>query len=230
MVTTKAIQEDIERLRRFATEVVKDAEADQDNQEILEDHQAHVDFLEKEVAFNEQLEEALQYMQEVNSKLDEGRRLAQEKDLLTAQEILEGMWAWKSDTYMAKLCEGAWNVMDKIPVDRFARAIRLLDDECFELKSFIYEQLTTVWKFLVYWDSPGLQSLTIRDKNDEWATDMPTAIICWKAFKKLDDTVKTFWDEFDDCILKPRTNIYKRPILSIKVQGVGLPNDYYIMY
>ena len=48
MTNARAVQQDIERLRRLATEIVREAEADEERLAHLEDRKAHLELLEKE--------------------------------------------------------------------------------------------------------------------------------------------------------------------------------------
>ena len=96
-------------------------------------------------------------------------------------------------------------MIDNIPVERTTRAIRLLDDRCFELRTFIHLQLTGVWQNLVHWDEVDKKSLTIRATIEGEHTNMDDAIISWRAFRELDTVAKQLWQDLDDNILKPRT-------------------------
>jgi centromere/kinetochore protein ZW10 len=108
-------------------------------------------------------------------------------------------------------------MMDKIPVERTTRAIRLLDDRCFELRSFIRDQLTGVWRSLVHWEKGDKNSLTISATIEGEQTNLDEAIISWKAFRELDTIANQLWQDLDDLILKPRTDIKKRSLSSISI-------------
>lgn len=86
----KSIQDDIEKSRRLASSIVRQAEADEQRLELLEEKEAYEGFLEKEVAFNVHLGEALRSIQEVNDKLDKAEGLAGEKRIIEAMAALEG--------------------------------------------------------------------------------------------------------------------------------------------
>jgi centromere/kinetochore protein ZW10 len=93
MVNARAVHEDIERLRRLATEIVREAEADEERLELLRDREAHAQFLERESLFNKRLSEALQSVRQVNEALDHAERVAGEKNILEALRLLAGaMW------------------------------------------------------------------------------------------------------------------------------------------
>lgn len=46
----------------------------------------------------------------------------------------------------------SWTAIAEIPLDKSIRAIRTLDGRCFDLRRSIHEQITEVWKSLVYVD------------------------------------------------------------------------------
>ena len=47
------------------------------------------------------------------------------------------------------------------------------------------------------------------------------AVIGLKAFKELDDAARKLWEDIDDVILKPRTNLQSGSIPTIQIQGVS---------
>lgn len=125
-------------------------------------------------------------------------------------------------SYIANLSLEAWEMMDKIPVERTTRVIRLLDDRCFELRSFIHEQLTGVWKNLVHWDRGDKTCLALSATIEGEPTNMDEAIISWRAFRELDAIATQLWQDLDDYILKPRTDIQRRSLSSIQILKASL--------
>jgi centromere/kinetochore protein ZW10 len=67
IANAKALQADIEKSRKLSSEIVRQAEALETHP--IEEHEAHVEFLQKEVRFNAQLGEALQSIKEVDTQL-----------------------------------------------------------------------------------------------------------------------------------------------------------------
>lgn len=90
MTNARAVQQDIERLRRLATEIVREAEADKERLEHLEDRKAHLELLEKEALFNRRLGEALQCIYQVNDAVYRVEHVAEEKNILEALRLLAG--------------------------------------------------------------------------------------------------------------------------------------------
>lgn len=52
-------------------------------------------------------------------------------------------------------------------------------------------------------------------------TDIDQAVIGLKAYKELDQAAKKLWEELDNVILKPRTNLLVGSIPGIQVEGVS---------
>lgn len=90
ITNARAVHEDIERLRRLATEIVREAEADEERLGLLEDRKVHLELLEKERLFNQRLSEALQCISQVNDAVDKAERVAGEKNILEALKLLAG--------------------------------------------------------------------------------------------------------------------------------------------
>lgn len=94
MNNARAVQQDIERLRRLATEIVREAEDDDERLEHPEDRQIHLEFLENERLFNKRLGEALHFIYQVTDAVDTAERVAGEKNILAALRLLEGAAQW----------------------------------------------------------------------------------------------------------------------------------------
>jgi len=90
IVHAKAIQNDIETSKRLASSIVRQAEADEEREEGLQEQEAYVDFLTKEVSFNDQLLTALNGIQGVNESLQQAEELAIQKKIIDALHALEG--------------------------------------------------------------------------------------------------------------------------------------------
>jgi len=86
----KSIQDDIDRSRRLASSIVRQAEADDETEESLQENEKYVDFLTKEVSFNSQLLCALKGIQGVKEILRQAEDLAEEQKIVEALFKLEG--------------------------------------------------------------------------------------------------------------------------------------------
>ncbi|EKD13112.1 centromere kinetochore protein [Drepanopeziza brunnea f. sp. 'multigermtubi' MB_m1] len=201
----KSIQDDIERSRRLASSIVRQAEADEEKIEVLQEKENYIDFLSKELSFNDQLLAALRSLQAVNESLNKAEQLASEK------RIIDGL----------HMLEDAWKRLGDIPLEKSTRAMRLLDSRSFELRMQIHEQFATIWKELIN-VKPDHAVITINRVLPGTAMDIDQAIIGLKAYKELDQAAKKFWEDLDDVILKPRTNLSAGSIPSIQVTGNSL--------
>lgn len=90
MANARAVHEDLERLRRLATDIVREAEADEDRLELLQDREAHMQLLGREALFNKRLSEALLCIHQVNDALDQTEEVAGKKNILKALRLLAG--------------------------------------------------------------------------------------------------------------------------------------------
>ena len=117
-------------------------------------------------------------------------------------------------------------MLDTIPVTR-TRAVRLLDDRCFGLKRFIHEQLTGVWENLVHWDRGDKKSLTINTAIEGEHTSLEEAVTSWRSFQELEGITNQLWHDLDDFVIKPRTDIQNRRLLSISILKVKHLSRYY---
>jgi protein transport protein DSL1/ZW10 len=86
----KSIQDDIDRSRKLASSIVRQAEADDETEESLQEKENYVEFLTKEVVFNGQLLSALEGIHGVNGILQQAEDLAEEHKIVEALFRLEG--------------------------------------------------------------------------------------------------------------------------------------------
>ncbi|KAE9366406.1 centromere/kinetochore protein-like protein zw10 [Stipitochalara longipes BDJ] len=186
----KSIQDDIDRSRRLASSIVRQAEADDETEESLQEKEKYVDFLTKEVSFNGQLLLALKGIQGVKEVLRQAEDLAEE------QKIVEALF---------KL-EAAWKAISDLPLEKTVRAVRILDAKCFDQRRNIHEQFTKVWNGLVNVDF-NQNIITINKDLPDQGTNLEQAIIGLKAFKELDKAAEKLWIDLDKTILRPRTNL-----------------------
>jgi centromere/kinetochore protein ZW10 len=87
----KTIQNDIDKSRKLANAVVREAEADEERLEGLKDKENTVEFLTKEVAFSASLRDGLKAIQVTRDRLRDVEKLATERKIHEALITLEGM-------------------------------------------------------------------------------------------------------------------------------------------
>lgn len=113
--------------------------------------------------------------------------------------------------------------------------MRLLDSRCFELRLLIHEQFTAIWTALIDVDRAG-SAITIHPAisgkkhchpllvhylmGPGEITDLDQAVIGLMAYKELDEAAQRLWEDLDEVILKPRTNLQSGTLPSIQVKGV----------
>jgi hypothetical protein len=71
---------------------VREAEAEEERAAAVEDAEAHVAFLTKELEFYDYLSQALQELHNINSQLDQAEMLASESKIMEAMKILAGIF------------------------------------------------------------------------------------------------------------------------------------------
>lgn len=207
MAQAQALQADIEKSRKLAGEIVKQAEADEERIHALEDHEAHLAFLEKEKLFNTQLYEALQSIKHVHQLLDETERLASERHILEALQTLAE----------------SWQALSAIPASKSTRVVRLLESRALELQTSIHEQFLHIWRALVHFDSDH-GSLVINQTIEGEFMNLDQAIIVLQSYKEVPKAAKEFWQDFDHIILKPRAEL-SSPLFKLKLQDDSIRVD-----
>jgi centromere/kinetochore protein ZW10 len=130
---------------------VRQAEADEEKIEILQEKENYIDFLSKELSFNDQLLAALRSLQAVHESLNKAEQLASEKRIIDGLHMLEGGF-WESSRIQSHMLIwiDAWKRLGDIPLEKSTRAMRLLDSRSFELRMQIHEQFATIWKELIH--------------------------------------------------------------------------------
>jgi centromere/kinetochore protein ZW10 len=189
----------------------------------LQEKESYVEFLTKEVSFNDQLLSALKGIQGVNERLQQAEELANQQNIIDALIKLEGskipgLWLHFADF------SDAWTAITDIPLEKSTRAMRLLDTKCFDLRRLIHDQFTRVWNALIRVDFDQ-STITINAQlKDGQRTTLDQAIIGLKAYKELEKAANQLWLDLDDAILKPRTNLGldRRfgPLPAIQIEGV----------
>lgn len=89
----KTLQEDILRSKRLADDIVRQSEAPQVSGKAIKDAEEHIQFLEKEVLYTQQLHEVLRGIQHVNELLGEVEQAMNERRIIDSLRWLESMSA-----------------------------------------------------------------------------------------------------------------------------------------
>jgi centromere/kinetochore protein ZW10 len=109
ITNAKSLQDNVEKSRKLANSIIREAEADEERLERVQENENYVDFLAKETAFNDQLLEALRSIQRAHDSLDKAEELASERKILEALRLLEG-WAHDISDYVIAVAYN-WQIL-----------------------------------------------------------------------------------------------------------------------
>jgi centromere/kinetochore protein ZW10 len=87
----KALQDDIDRSRKLASEIVREADAGNIKTQAAREAAERVEFLTKEALYNEQVRHKLRKLKAIRDLLDEAEELAVERKIMPALYALESM-------------------------------------------------------------------------------------------------------------------------------------------
>ncbi|UQC82227.1 is centromere binding protein at prophase [Colletotrichum lupini] len=196
----KTLQEDILRSKRLADDIVRQSEAPQVSGKAIQDAKDHIQFLEKEVLYTNQLHDALRGIQHVNELLGEVEQAMNERRIIDSLRWLEK----------------SWTELDAVPVNKKAcRIMRLLDVRAFELKSHVHDVFDHVWASLVHTNLEA-GSLAIYNKLDDEQMTLSEAIIGLQAYKEVEDRMSKLWHDVDKAIVFPRMDTQASSLPSIR--------------
>lgn len=197
-----ALQDDIQKSRRFASAILRQADEPIISGEAIIEAEDKVSFLQAELAYNTRVREALAAIKEVNGVLDQADQACSERRILDALRLLEKAWA----------------KLDVLPVGKGVRVARLLDTRAFELKGTVHEVFEHVWKALVHVDVEQRTVLVNQTKEGE-AMGLPDAVIGLKSYKEVDQRMSHFWHEVDQAVVEPRLDFENSTLPSIVIDG-----------
>ncbi|KAJ3578154.1 hypothetical protein NPX13_g2408 [Xylaria arbuscula] len=123
VANAKSLEDDINRTRNWANEIVRRSEAPDVSGKTIREAENKVDFLGQESAYNNQLYNSLTRIKRVGQLLDEVELARDERRILQALHLLEQSWV----------------ALDKISISKSCRVMKLLDIRAFELKSSVHD-------------------------------------------------------------------------------------------
>ncbi|KAI0401342.1 hypothetical protein F4802DRAFT_434327 [Xylaria palmicola] len=201
VANAKSLEEDINRTRSWANEIARRSEAPDVSGKTIHDAQDKVAFLQHEIAYNNQLYDALASIKRVGRLLDEVELARDERRILQSLHLLEESWA----------------ALDSIPISKTCRAIKLLDIRAFELKSAVHDVFDHIWSTLVQIDVPNSQVAIFTSREDEQMS-LADAVIGLKAYKEVDKRMTMLWHGLDQALLRPRTSLEREDVPSIRLE------------
>ncbi|KAI1425830.1 hypothetical protein F5Y12DRAFT_795025 [Xylaria sp. FL1777] len=205
VANAKSLEDDINRTRHWANEIVRRSEAPDVSGKTMREVADKVDFLGQESAYNNQLYNALTSIKRVGQLLDEVELARDERRILQSLRLLEE----------------SWTALDGISVSKSCRVMKLLDIRAFELKSTIHDVFDHVWSSLVRVDA-SISQVAIFDSREDEQMSLADAVIGLKAYKEVDNRMAALWKALDQALISPRTILEGGDVPTIRVENLTL--------
>ncbi|KAI0381907.1 Centromere/kinetochore Zw10-domain-containing protein [Hypomontagnella monticulosa] len=201
ITNAKSLENDINRSRSWANDIVRRSQAPDVSGKTIQEAEAKVEFLEREVEYNQQVHHALRSIKHVNELLDQVEQAREERRILDSLHLLEK----------------SWTALDAIPISKSCRVMKLLDLRAFELKSAVHDVFDHVWNSLVRVDKENGRTAVFQSREDE-QMNLADAVVGLKAYKELDQRMSLFWHGIDEAIISPRTKTENPEIPGIQIE------------
>ncbi|KAJ2994452.1 hypothetical protein NUW58_g1553 [Xylaria curta] len=205
VANAKSLEDDINRTRNWANEIVRRSEAPDVSGKTIQEAEGKVHFLRQEAIYNDQLYSALTSIKHVSRLLDEVELARDERRILQSLHLLEE----------------SWTALDSIPVSRSCRVMKLLDIRAFELKSAVHDVFDRVWSSLVQVDSSTGRVAVFTSRQDE-QMNLTDAVIGLKAYKEVDKRMAVLWQGLDRILIHPRTSLEGIDVPAIRLENSTL--------
>jgi protein transport protein DSL1/ZW10 len=202
MANAQSVQDDINRSKRLANDIVRQAEEPVLSGAAIQEAEDKFVFLQSELAYNQRVQEALRAIKDVNQVLDQVEKARDERRILDALRLLERSWA----------------ALDALPAGQGVRVRRLLDLRAFELKSNVHDVFEHVWKTLMKVDTAA-KTINFSAKTEDEAMTLSDAVIGLQAYKEVDQRMSQLWHDIDQAVVGPRMDIDHPGAPSIIVEG-----------
>ncbi|KAI1496795.1 hypothetical protein F5X99DRAFT_421857 [Biscogniauxia marginata] len=200
----KSLEDDVNRTRNWANEIVRRSEAPDVLGRAIEEAEEKVEFLRQEATYNQQVYHALQSIKCVNELLDQVEQARDERRILDSLRLLEKSWI----------------ALDEIPVSKSCRVMKLLDMRAFELKSAVHDVFDHVWNSLVQVDAEAAKVTVFENREDE-QMNLVDAVIGLKAYKEVDQRMAILWHSLDDALIGPRTSPENQELSAVRAEDVS---------
>ncbi|KAH7033468.1 uncharacterized protein B0I36DRAFT_109508 [Microdochium trichocladiopsis] len=201
----KSLEEDINRSRAMANDIVRRSEAPDVSGKTIREAEDKVSFLQQETAYNQQVRNALVSIKNVNEILDKVEIARDERRILDSLHLLES----------------AWTALDRIPVSKSCRVMKILNMRAFELKSAVHDVFNHVWSTLVQVDAATGTASVSENVQDE-PMSLADAVIGLKAYKEVDQRMALLWHALDAALIQPRTHTEGQTLPTIKEENSSL--------
>ncbi|KAK8135647.1 hypothetical protein PG984_003587 [Apiospora sp. TS-2023a] len=201
VANAKTVEDDINRSRALANEIVRRAEAPEVSGQTIRETEEKAEFLQREVVYNQQVREALTNIKHVNGLLNQVEQARNERRVLDSLHLLEK----------------SWTAMDVVKVSKSCRVMKILDMRAFELKSAVHEVFEHVWNSLVTVNVEG-HKVEIHDSREDEQMTLSEAFIGLQAYKEVQQRMALFWHKVDAAIISPRTATNHASLPGIVIQ------------
>lgn len=202
MANAQSVQDDINRSKRLANDIVRQAEEPVLSGAAIQEAEDKFTFLQAELAYNQRVQEALRGIKDVNNILDQVEAARDDRRILDALRLLERSWA----------------ALDALPAGQGVRVRRLLDLRAFELKSSVHDVFDHVWKTLMKVDTAE-RTINFSAKTDSEALSLADAVVGLQAYKEVDQRMSQLWHDIDQAVVGPRMDIDHPEVPAIVVDG-----------
>lgn len=202
MANAQSVQDDINRSKRLANDIVRQAEEPVLSGAAIEQAEDKFTFLQAELAYNQRVQEALRGIKDVNQILDQVEAARDERRILDALRLLER----------------SWTALDALPAGQGVRVRRLLDLRAFELKSNVHDVFDHVWKTLMKVDTAA-RTIYFSAEAENEAMSLSDAVIGLQAYKEVDQRMSQLWHDIDQAVVGPRMDIDHPGAPAIVVDG-----------
>ncbi|KAH6643252.1 hypothetical protein BKA67DRAFT_632655 [Truncatella angustata] len=208
VTNAKTLEDDINRSRALANEIVRRSEAPDVSGQTIREAEEKARFLRREATYNRQVHGALTSIKRVNDLLDQVEKARDHHRVLESLHLLEK----------------AWSAMDDIPVSKSCRVMRILDMRAFELKSSVHHVFDRLWNSLVQVDTHRGR-IEIHHSRQGEPMDLSEALVGLKAYKEVGQRMALLWHVVDDAVVGPRTSSDSTSLPAIKVDDSALYLD-----
>lgn len=90
LITARTLQADIQKSRVLASNIVRQAEEEEERRRSLDENETHLAFLQREYLFSNALVETLHSFKQISDRLDKVEALAGDGQIMRPLHILEG--------------------------------------------------------------------------------------------------------------------------------------------
>lgn len=219
MTQARKLQADIKRSQETAKEIVQQAEAGKDKTAKIQDAASKVSFLHSEIAYNENLVQAVEQLKDISALLQSAQNAAVHNHTLHALERLED----------------ADSAFSRLGPFQSTRVVGLLKAKADQLKASIAEKVTEIWGSLVTVNAAD-HKVTLRKEVEDGpestkGTPIATVVEALKRLDLFDKFIARLAQDFDKVIVQPRLAIGPDHLVSAltihgdEIQIAGQVND-----